>query len=242
MRHTAFVSVLLLIVVSSLLRAEGGPEPIAGKALVRLYFRAYARGNSANVDALAAGEARYAKLIAAGMPRKLLCYTVMDRDSIGSPAPQWGNPPETEKPERFYVIANDIDGSTRRFIVNTAGSKVTKVKLLPQEKLRAGAKGRLLTRSERLAIIKVFAPVLRSPKENFYVDFGDSEYYKGYTSVLPGIEEIEGVGAVTYMRKTNGRWKVLLETQDYTSQKQLDKLGVPRDVQREIWGEDVEKP
>lgn len=242
MRHTAFVSVLLLIVVGSLLRAEGGPEPIGGKALVRLYFKAYARGNSANVDALAVTEARYAKLVAAGMPKKLLCYTVMDRDSIGSPAPQWGNPPQSEKPERFYVIANDIDGSTRRFIVNTDGSKVTKVRLLPQKKLMPGAKGRLLTRSERLAIIKTLEPALRPPKESFYVDFGDSEYYKSYTSVLPSWEEMEGVGAVTYMRKTNGRWKVLLETQNYTSQKQLDKLGVPRDVQAEIWGEDVEKP
>ena len=90
-----------------------------------------------------------------------------------------------------------------------------------------------LTRKDRLQIcIECMDKAIPRDDCSVYFDVA----YKGYVHV--GIKEAMG-GAVYFLRREKGKWKVIERTQDQTSKSFLIKLGVPEDVQKVVWGNDI---
>lgn len=206
-------------------------KEIGPKAVLKLYFNAYLRGDTAHMDELAADGVAFSQLIARGFPKRLHNYLILVPDILSME----DRSPEMPK-DAWYINANDLDGLTREFAAVVRDGRITDLRLLGTAGDRvAEGRGIPLTRADRLNIID--ACIINGSRGSLYVDFACSENFKGYTQASPGYES-GGVGAVHFWHKVSGDWQVVMAVQDSVPRIELDKLGVPRDVQQEIWGEE----
>lgn len=213
--------------------------------IVHAFLTSYTNGKTADMDKLASGDGLYSRVTAHHLPRKLLNFIIFDSES-GSPediSKKSINKAKKNGWKYFQIGANDSNGETCYLVAYTKRQKVVCLENDPAKNgdvFTAGlkqpvvkAKGILLSREDRLQIIHTAGV----SADNGYVDFSYAVDYKGYTRADPGFDEIQGLGAATYWHKVKGKWKVILETQDVVTRADLRKLGVPRDVQDEVFAD-----
>lgn len=191
------------------------------------YLDAYTHGDSKSMDSIAAEDIAYSKLIAAGFPNRLLCYMI-DSAYLCS---ECETDSQSGHIDHFHVCANDQRGRNRYFLVRVKNSEVANIE---SDHFRKDVDDRNigvpLTTADRLQIMDVVSGNLDTGEH--YVRFSMGSY-RGYTEI--GALDAGG-GAACFLRKKGGKWQELMSAQDYVLSSELDKMGVPRDVQRIVWG------
>lgn len=237
--------ILVILFVFTAVSYAKVPVKLSADEIVHAYLIAYRNGKTADMDKMAVGDGLYSRITARYLPKRLLNFIIFDSES-GSPediSKKVINKAKMNGWKYFQVGANDNDGETCYLVVYTKGQKVVYMENDPAknkdessprvEQPAVKAKGILLNREDKLQIIHTSDVSV----DHGYVDFSYAVNYKNYTRADPGFDEIQGLGAATYWHKVKGKWKIILETQDVITRAGLRKLGVPRDVQDEVFAD-----